>query len=269
MIPRCWSRLAAGVAFCALVSPAISSAQDRSRLLLPVPMTGGGVSAAMGRAQPGVSTSSPLAFGPNWRDVFLGGNYQAEARGTDEPDGAVSAGFGLGDARTMAGVEVVFTSFSTTRGGFGNRMGLSLKAHRNLPYDAAIGVGIEGIMLTGDTDSDESFYVAVSKWQRLMSGQYLSGVLLNAGLGNGRFQSFEDLVNGEDGIGFFASAGLRLIPYVSAIGEWTGQDLNLGASLSVPIERFNFVLTPALVDVMEEANDSARFTLGFGVSWRM
>jgi len=97
-----------------------------------------------------------------------------------------------------------------------------------------------------------------------------SVVTLNAGLGNGRFCA-EDLTtsNGlaDCGVNFFGSVGLRANQYIGLIGDWSGQDLNLGVSLAL-FKQFPLVITPALVDVTGSAGDKARFTLGAGVGLR-
>ena len=57
--------------------------------------------------------------------------------------------------------------------------------------------------------------------------------------------------------------GLRAIDRVSLIADWTGQDLNLGASI-VPFRNLPLVITPAVADVTGNAGDGARFILGVG-----
>lgn len=264
-----WTRFALRGALAAAVAPGILFAQDRAKLLLPVPTSMGSVgSTVIGRAQPGVTTSSPLAFGPSFGDMFVGASYQADARYTDSEDGTASFGMGFLNPVDKVGVEVVLTSLSTVRGGFGKRMAAGFKVHKLLPNALAIAVGVEGVKVRGFTDSEQSWYGAVSKYMTIHPGKYFNAVTLNAGAGNGRFQSEENMLAGEDGIGFFASGGIRVMQYLGAIADWTGQDLNIGASLALPIERFSLIITPALSDVTESAGDGARFTAGFGLTWR-
>jgi hypothetical protein len=252
-----------------LAAPALGVAQDRSALLLRAPSDPNAMGSVTGRAQPGVASASPLGFGPNFRDVFGGVGYQAETRYGGDDDGAVSAGLGLGNSRTMVGVELVLTSLSTVRSGFGERMVASVKVHRELPHSFGIGVGAEGFKITGEDsfEPDPSFFVALSKVVRLSQSDFFSGATLNVGLGNERFQQEEDILAGEDGIGFFASAGIRIAPALGAIFDYTGQDLNLGLSIA-PFSKIQLVITPGLADVLEQAGDGARFTLGAGLAWR-
>lgn len=248
--------------------PAAAFAQDRTALLLRVPTSPEAIGGATGRAQPGVSASSPLGFGPSFRDVFIGAGYQAKTRYGGDDDGTVSAGFGLGNSTTLLGVELVLTSLSTVRTGFGDRMIGSVKIHRVVPYNIGVGVGVEGIKINGDnSEAEESFYVAVSKALLIGQGTYFNAITLNAGLGNGRFRSEADVTADKDGINLFASAGLRIAPALGAIVDWTGQDLNVAASIA-PFPKFNLVISPGFADVSGLAGNGVRFTLGAGLSWR-
>jgi hypothetical protein len=249
-----------------LMLPALVSAQDRSALLLKVPGDEA-LSGTTGRAQPGVSASSPLAFGPNLGDVFVGAGYQARTRYTNAQDGTVSVGAGVGNSQSAVGLGLVLTSLSTVHSGFGNRMVAAVQLHRDLPANAAVGVGVEGIKVDGINDSKESYYLAVSQSEQLGDASgWFSSLMLNAGVGNGRFQSEKDFNAKKNGWNAFASAGLRISPAFSAIADWTGQDLALGVSIA-PLPSVGLVLTPALADVTGSAGDGARFTLGAGLSW--
>jgi hypothetical protein len=249
----------------ALLVPAVGMAQDRSGLLLPMPsniVIGG----TTGRAQPGVSASSPLGFGPNFGDVFIGAAYQARARYTTLDDGSASFGFGLGNSSKIVGLEVVITSLSTVREGFFKRTAGGFKLHRMLTSSAAIGVGVEDVKISGATDSKQSYYVALSKYAQIGTGNTFNAVVLNIGAGNGRFQSEDNFFAGKNDFNVFGSAGLRVTSWLGAIADWTGQDLNLGASV-VPLKQFPIIITPVIADVTQSAGDGARFTIGFGASW--
>ena len=64
-----------GVALVAVMGSALGAlapsvgAQSREALLLPVPPRPSALGGAFGTASPGVSASSPLAFGPGFRDA--------------------------------------------------------------------------------------------------------------------------------------------------------------------------------------------------------
>jgi len=257
-------------------APEAVRAQGRDDFLLPMPTALAPQGGLYGRATPGVSASSPLAFGPNWRDVFAGIGYQASTRFGGGSDGAVSAGFGLGNSQDAIGAEVVVTSLSTVRSGLFDRMVVGFKAHRALPMGAAIAVGVEGVKMAGkDFETKEAVYGVISKVVALNADgddtAPFSSVTLNAGLGNGRFCA-EETVGGlartsDCGVNFFGSAGLRATQWLGLIGDWTGQDLNLGVSLA-PFSNFPLVITPALADVTGHAGNKVRFTLGAGFGLR-
>lgn len=251
------------------------SAQIRDSLLLDIPIEQAMPGVLTGRAQPGVSASSPLGFGPNFRDAFVGVGYQRSTRYGGAEDGSVSAGFGLGNSSSAIGLEVVVTSLSTVRSGFGDRMSGSVKIHRVLPLNIGVGVGLEGFTITGDDfATDPSVFIAVTKVANLSKDRaYFQTLTINGGLGNGRFLKVEDFNAGKKGINSFASVGLRATDNVGLIADWTGQDLNLGVSIA-PFRTLPFVITPALADVLNQANTignknyGARFTLGAGLSWK-
>ncbi len=271
----------AGLVAAMLLVPSDGLAQQptKEQLLLPPlpadwsPTPQGGI---FGRSAPGVSTASPLAFGPNFGDVFFGGGYQAKTRNGGGDDGSLSAGFGLGNSQTAVGLEVVLVSASTVRSGFFERTMLALKAHRALPGNAAIAFGIEAIELSGESGGDANWYAAASRVVALRNGgdenTPFSQATLNIGAGNGRFCPAEevatDIFTTKDcGAMVFASAGLRANKYIGLIGDFTGQDFNLGLSLA-PFPKFPIVITPALVDVAGMANKEMRFTLGAGIGMR-
>ncbi|MHB1313357.1 MAG: hypothetical protein ACYC3L_15175 [Gemmatimonadaceae bacterium] len=273
MVGKNW--LAGALLVATVFAPEAVRAQSADRELLPMPTALAPQPGRFGRASPGVSASSPLAFGPNWRDVFAGVGYQATTRFGGDDDASVSAGFGLGNSVDAVGLEVVVTSMSTVRSGFMNRSVVGFKAHRSLPGNAAIAVGVEGTKLTGDFTSKESVYGVISKVVALRDDGFaetpFSSMTISGGLGNGRFCAEETVgfVHGlkDCGVNFFGSVGLRANQWSGLIADWTGQDLNLGISLA-PFSAFPLVITPTLADVTGSAGDKVRFTLGAGFGLR-
>ncbi len=264
-----------------ILAPGSSVAQQptREQLMLPPlpegwkPVGQGGI---FGKSAPGVSTASPLAFGPSFHDVFFGGGYQATTRNGGGDDGSLSGGFGLGNSQTAIGLEVVLVSASTVRSGLFERTMMSLKAHKALPGNAAIAFGVEGINLSGQSGADPNWFAAASRVVALRDGGNektpFSQATLNIGAGNGRFCQAEevatDIFTTKDcGAMVFASVGVRANKYIGLIGDFTGQDVNLAVSLA-PFPKFPIVITPALVDVAGMANKEMRFTLGAGIGMR-
>ncbi|MEW6492349.1 MAG: S-layer homology domain-containing protein [Cyanobacteriota bacterium] len=217
----------------------------------------------------GTSISTPTAFGAQWGDAFLGFGYQERTRFTDIDDGAVVAGFGLGDATNLVGAEIAVTSYSTIRQGFGDNGGVSFKLHRRFPNvaggDLAVAFGVENAIDWGNTDAGSSVYGVVTKAFPLRENpdDPFSTVTASIGLGGGRFRSEEEINNKEGDTDLFGSVALKVAPPVNLIAEWTGQDLNLGASI-YPIPGVPLVITPAAADVTGNAGDGVRFILGVG-----
>jgi hypothetical protein len=213
----------------------------------------------------GSSISTPTAFGAQGGDVFFGGTYQERTRFSNRDDGAVTLGFGLGDARRYVALETAATSFSTFRQGFFENGGISFKAHRTFPGDLAVAVGVENAINWGDTDSGSSVYGVATKVFRLREriSDPLSRVTASVGVGGGRFRSESAINRGDGDPNVFGSIGVQVAQPISLIGEWTGQDLNLGASIT-PFPGVPFVITPAAADVTGTAGDGTRFILGVG-----
>ncbi len=216
---------------------------------------------------PGSSVGSPSAFGADWGDVFAGFSFQERTRFTDKADGAVVAGFGIGDAEKLVGLEVAVTVFDLVDDTFQDG-GISFKLHHDFGDGLAVAAGVENAIIWGELDTNSSAYGVVSKVFRFKDAtQPFSSLTVNLGLGGGRFRSEDDVFDGDDSINVFGSAGLRVIEPISVIADWTGQDLNLGVSL-VPFRNIPLTITPAIADVTSNAGDGARFVLsiGYGLS---
>lgn len=274
-----WARtlVSAGV-FMVVAAPSAASAQMnvdslRQQYLMRLPPTIPAL-ATVSRASPGSSAGSPTAFGASFGDAFLGAGYQLNTRARIDrtqpqrlggDDGSIVAGFGLGNARDLVGVEVALTSFSTFRSGFGDRTGVSFKVHRVLPGNWGVGVGWENAHVFGaETDGGSSVYGAVSRvWSQSERSPFLS-ITTSAGIGNGRFRSLGDVESGHETVNVFGSIGLQVAEPASVIADWTGQDLTLGLSI-VPLARLPLIITPAFADVTGQHGNKPRFTLGVGM----
>jgi hypothetical protein len=223
-------------------------------------------------ASPGSSSGSPTAFGADFGSVFTGVSFQERTRFTDSSDGAISAGFGLGDATNALGLEVAVSVLDlSSRGGDDqafDRGSFSFKLHRRLPNNFAVAVGYENAIVWGFTDAGSSFYGVGSKIFQLQDSPQkpFSSLTVSLGLGNGRFRTEDDFNNDKGTVNVFGSAGLRVLEPVSVIADWTGQDLTLGASI-VPFRNLPIVITPAIADITGSAGDGSRFILGIGYSY--
>ena len=250
-----------------LALPGAVEAQGRDVYKLPMP-TEASMMASMGRAQPGVAASSPLGFGPSAGDVFAGLGYQNSTSAGSESDGALSVGAGFLNAQELFGLEAVLTSLSTVRSGFGARMVGSLKAHKTLTSGWGLGLGVEGIYLSGNEfDTKPSVYAAASKAIPVRDAETFNSAVINFGLGTGRFQSADAFSDGESGVGIFASAGLRVNSFSSAILDYTGSQLNAALSFA-PFATMPIVITPSINDLSGAAGSAGRLAIAAGISWK-
>ncbi|HEY9807256.1 MAG TPA: hypothetical protein V6D04_11850, partial [Candidatus Obscuribacterales bacterium] len=76
----------------------------------------------------------------------------------------------------------------------------------------------------------------------------------------------DDVFDDDDNFNVFGSLAVRVARPVSALVEWTGEDLAAGLSI-VPFKNQSLVITPALRDIAG-AGDGTRFVLGLGYSWK-
>jgi hypothetical protein len=261
----------------AMASSALAQGDDaRERLLIKDE----GIATEVGhfpRGAPGTTTGSPIAYGANWGDVYVGAGLQAPIRYSNASDGSVTVGMGFGNDANIVGLDVGLTALSTVRSGVGNRMGLSGKVHKLFGDNWGVALGVENIYLNNKpVDGNASVYGVLSKVYDL-SGTWLSdfrALTLSAGVGNEDFRLEKDVRAGNKTVGVFGSAALRILDQVSIIVDWPGQDLNVGLSI-VPFKDFSLVFTPTIVDVTGTAGTyqrpeavRPRFSLGVGMAFR-
>jgi hypothetical protein len=237
-----------------------------------------------GSLSPGMTIFNPSAFGADNNTVFLSGSYQNRTRFTNSSDGELGLGIGLGDASSFLGAELSYTINSFGRSqGFGSG-GFNAKIHRKLSDDFSLALGWNQFLRIGEGNGTtlgnlpfdyprNSYYAAATKVFATTDNidSFLSRIALTAGVGGGQFlserQLTEALVANRDpsGLGVFGSAGFRLAKPLSAVVEWTGQDLAAGLSY-VPFEGFPLVISPSFRDITGAGN-GARFVLGTGLAY--
>ncbi len=223
------------------------------------------------RLGPAASVSVPTAFGVDAGEVFFGVAYQGRTRYTEQDDAAAVVGFGIGTRRVVA-LEVALTTYSTFRSYPLETGGLSFKVHRAFPRQTSVAIGYENAILWGGSDDNGSLYAVATRLVNLRDDDEapFSTAVFTLGLGNGRFRFEEDDAEGNETVNLFAAAGARVSPHVSLVADWTGQDLNMAASLT-PLRHIPLVVTVGLADITGTAGDGARFilSLGYGLAFRM
>jgi hypothetical protein len=216
---------------------------------------------------PGASISTPIGFGASFGQIFGGFGFQSRTRFTNEADGGLALGAGLGEPQKLVGLDVTMAILSL----FGDNAGrgsFSFKIHRSLPEGFAVALGFENAIRWGGTDAGSSIYGVVSKFFQFTetTEEPFSQLTLSLGVGGGRFRSEGAIEDGVNSVGVFASAGLRIVEPVSAIVEWSGQDLNAGISL-IPFPKVPLTINLAGADLTGNAGDGARFVMSIGYNY--
>ncbi|WP_242045273.1 hypothetical protein [Anabaena catenula] len=213
---------------------------------------------------PSITMLTPSAYGKSWGRASIAVGLQSRARFTDKADGVLGVGIGLGDANKSVGLDVNIGIVDLDSFQDGN---ISLKLHRRLPNDMAVAVGVKNFVTFGDTDGGTSGYGVVTKMFRLQDSDSkpFSRLYVSAGVGGGQFRSESDINKKIDSVGVFGSVAMQVAKPVSAIIEWSGQDLGLGLSVA-PFKKIPLVITPGISDITGNAGDGSRFILGIGYS---
>ncbi|MDJ0596429.1 MAG: hypothetical protein QNJ72_41725 [Pleurocapsa sp. MO_226.B13] len=218
------------------------------------------------RASPSITIINPSAYGASWRTFGIGFGFQERARFTNEGDGVIGLGFGLGNPQknlgAQIGISLVDVSSPFSDGA------VNLKLHRRLPQDFAVAFGVQGITTWGNTDGGSSVYGVTTKRFKLRRDRTkpFSELYTTLGLGGGQFRSESDIDNGNETVGVFGSVAIKIIEPLGFVSEWTGQDLTIG----LPIVLFRsqpLVIVPAVTDVTGTAGDGTRFVVGVGYSF--
>jgi hypothetical protein len=226
---------------------------------------------------PGFSVFNPVGFGADNNLLFLSLSYQNRTRFTRTADGEAGIGIGLGDAAKSVGVELSYgiDSFGSSAG-FGSG-GFNAKLHRRLNNDASVAVGwnqFARLQFSGGanvpSDYPRNSYYAVGTnifHTREDINAPFSRVALTGGIGSGVFLRFDPKLSpgqSNRGVNVFGSIGVRIARPISAIIEWTGQDVGVGLSIA-PFKDIPLVITPAIRD-LAGAGDGARFILGSSIA---
>jgi hypothetical protein len=237
------------------------------------------------RTSPGFAIFNPVGFGADNNLVFVAFSYQSHARFTPVADSEGGIGIGLGDATNSIGAELSYSinSFGSSAA-FGSGA-FNAKLHKRLGDDAAVAIGWNQFATVytgpgrngtiGATDYPRNSYYAVgSKIFRTREdiNEPFSRVAVTGGVGSGVFLPFDGTTLDRTGLNAFGSVGVRVARPVSAIVEWTGQDLSAGLSIA-PFDNFPLVITPAFRDIAGITNPGtglnagARFVLGASVAF--
>ena len=213
---------------------------------------------------PGASFGSPIAFGANLGDVFVGiGGTETLPGAADDYDGGALVGFGLGDAKKAIGAEITVGLISI-QDDFGEDGNIGFKVHTMLTDTVSVAAGAENLGRWGNAEGGQSsHYFAAAKAWKLRPGTPENPLTLitNIGVGDNRFDDF-----GESDTGVFGSAAVYFTRQVGGIVDWTGRQLNAGVSI-VPFNRFPMNITIGAANITEENNQDVQFSGSVGFSF--
>jgi hypothetical protein len=212
---------------------------------------------------PSLNAGTPVAFGLETGDAFIGVFGSTAGRLRDTFDSSVSIGTGLGDASKYFAVEGVFNINSIRN--FGSNGSFDLKLHRLVYEDfykqIGIAVGWTNFANYGNNaaGTPSSVYGAATISQ-LTDPDNLDSpkpLIATLGVGGGTYRKSTS----KDGIGVFANLGWQFDPQWGASTAWSGQGLNFGLGfLPDPTVPLNITLTYA--DVTNNSDAGTQLILG-------
>ena len=277
-------------------TPTAAVTADEAIARLSIPSQLPEISAGAVRTYPIGGLTTPSAFGAS-TGFFVGAGYQnqtrpkiygnppnalgAPAQGAKGPETyAYSAGIGLGDARNFFGLETVATTYTRQGAGSFDNGGISFKIHKQLGDNFAIAGGYENAITFGSNSGNGAFSpdggvnggrtgygVASVILNPDPNLGFFSNTTLSVGAGAGRFRTVGDIRSGRDTINVFGSVGTRLLPFVTLIADWNGQDLGVGLPISIPLGGASLQITPALVDLVNNETGGSRFVVSGGLGF--
>ncbi|MEM6612827.1 MAG: hypothetical protein AAF652_11365 [Cyanobacteria bacterium P01_C01_bin.72] len=218
------------------------------------------------RSSPSITIINPSGYGASWGNAGIGIGFQERARFTDESDGVIGFGFGVGNSRknigAQVGISLVDVSSPFQDGA------INLKLHRRLPQDFSVAAGVQGIVTWGNTDGGSSVYGVTTKRFKLRQDRTkaFSEIYTTVGVGGGQFRTESNINSGNENVGVFGSLAVKAAQPVGLVAEWTGQDLTIGLPV-IPFRRLPLVIVPAVTDITGSAGDGARFVVGLGYSF--
>jgi len=229
-----------------------------------IPMTG----------SPAASLGSPMGFGAQYGQAFVGISGTTRDPSSARVDGAVALGLGLGDANDYVGATLSLTidSINPADNGMGADGSANFTLTRNLTELSAVSVGVIHLAPWGTSAQEKtpSYYAAVSKMFVLAPDNAANPLPLTVslGVGNGTFSKLHDQRIQKDSMGYFGAVALAFHPRASVILDYTGSILTTGISV-VPVASVPATLSVGLYDVNNQYNNkvTAIASLGYAFTY--
>ncbi|MBS9385231.1 MAG: hypothetical protein HEQ24_13820 [Dolichospermum sp. BR01] len=213
---------------------------------------------------PSLTFATPSAFGATWGDVFIGASAATTGKARTQPDGSISMGFGLGDARKLIGLELGYNIGSIKS--FGANGTFDLKANRiiyaknNTQIAAAAGWRTFASHVGGgETVRPSGVYGVVTSYSLLKPKDTVNKmpISFSVGAGGGDFRT------GDASTGVFAGVGVQVHPQIGVGMGWSGVGLNVGASF-VPISTIPLTINAVGADLTDTSQGGTVFVLSVG-----
>ena len=219
---------------------------------------------------PGFSMGAPVGLVPSWGVVFGGISGATNPTGSStNTDGAISSGFGFGDANKNIGgaLTLGIGSINPTDGGEFNRgyAGLSM-GHFFVKSLTGVSVGIQNIggWTAGGDMPDKSYDAAVTQ---LLPNNFMP-VVVTAGLGNNLYAFERSTRPATTSVAPFGAVAVYVLPQVSLIADYTSGVTTLGTSI-VPIAKLPIVVSLGARDIFkyEEGRTKISFIGSVGYAY--
>jgi uncharacterized protein YjgD (DUF1641 family) len=218
--------------------------------------------------QPGLSFGAPSAFGAAWGDLFVAASGATAGKSRDgNPDASMSAGFGLGDAYNLIGLELTFNNGSIKN--FGYNGTFDFKAHRVVYAKGNTQIAVAGgwnafAQYGNEGIRPSSAYGVLTTYSLLQPSNPFNPMALSFSVGAGG----GDFRQGDESTGIFAGMGLQVHPQVGIGLGWSGVGLNAGISL-VPVPTIPLTITAQGADLTDNSVGGTVFvlTVGYGFNF--
>ena len=222
----------------------------------------------------GKSLSTPIGWGAAYGTVFAGAGGTIPGPYSNNADGAIGVGIGIGNPKKHVGFEATLISLDLSDW---KRYSANMKLHRYLGCGSSVAAGVENVLLGSTsrklTDAEESYYVVFSQGvqdQRFIDDDTnTSNLHYSIGIGNGRFwkKSPDDVAHGKGkhGTAVFGNVAYELFDEFNGIVEWTGMNLDAGVSKTFMLGKQSaLVASMGVADLTGYTGDGVRFIWSVG-----
>ncbi len=214
---------------------------------------------------------TPSGWGAWGNTIFAGGGISSPQPYTDNSDGAVSVGFGVGNPLENVGLQL---SASVNDLSEQDNVSYGVVLHRYLGYGTSVAIGGEHLLRDKDeSDVGPSYSIAFGHaFQNVDSDTPgASGLHASLGAGNGRFANKSPLdiqdKKGKKGSYVFGALAYEAFENTNLILEWNGINLSAGVALA-PFESIPLGITLGAADLTDNSGDGARFIGAAGLAYQ-